>query len=203
MVEAPWRCQPVRSMLSFTLDTNCIIDVAVNRPSASDVMRLVDAHRAGTADVAVVAVSASERQSGDEYLRSYDEFETRLKDLGLSHLRILLPVLYCDIGFWDRGLWADAAMKRREQEIHAVLFPTIEFAWQDFARAAGIEALSIKSREARRWRNAFCDRQMYWAHDHNDRDLFVTSDSNFRRLSGARNFPKARIMSPAEAAALL
>jgi hypothetical protein len=190
-------------MLSFTLDTNCLIDVEVNRPSACDVMRLVDAHTAGTADVALVAVSASERQPGDAYLENYDEFEARLKGLRLSHLRILLPILYWDIGFWDRRLWADAPMKRREQEIHAVLFPTIEFLWSDFARGAGIKTLGIKTREARRWRNAFCDRQMYWAHDHKDRSIFVTSDENFRQLSKARNFPKARIMSPAEAAAVL
>jgi hypothetical protein len=190
-------------MLSFTLDTNCIIDVAVNRPSACDVMRLVDAHIGGTADVALVAVSASERQSGDAYLHSYDEFQARLEGPGLSHLRILLPILYYDIGFWDKGLWADAAMKRREREIHTILFPTIEFSWPDFARAAGIEALAIQTVEARRWRNAFCDRQMYWAHDHNDRDFFVTSDHNFRRLSEAQNFPKARIISPSEATELL
>src|SRR5262249_28602345 len=106
---------PSRSMLSFTLDTNCIIDVATNSPSACDVKRLVDAHSAGTADVALVAVSASERQLTDTYLHSYDDFEARLKDLGLSHLRILLPILYCDVGFWDKGLWADAAMECREQ----------------------------------------------------------------------------------------
>ena len=39
---------------TFTLDTNCIIDVAKKRPAAPAVQALADAHTAGRADVAVV-----------------------------------------------------------------------------------------------------------------------------------------------------
>jgi len=58
--------------------------------------------------------------------------------------------------------------------------------------------------EAKRWRNAFCDRQMFWAHDHNCRGVFVTSDDNFqKRLGRPGAFRSAQIATPDEALALL
>jgi hypothetical protein len=44
--------------ITFTLDTNCIIDVEQGLSSAVDVRRLADAHAAGEVDVALVAVSS-------------------------------------------------------------------------------------------------------------------------------------------------
>ena len=117
--------------------------------------------------------------------------------LGFSHLTVLLPISYWGIGFWDKGLAADAMMVEREREIHAVLFPTIQFDWLSYAEAVGASA--VTDAVAKKWRNAFCDRQMYWAHDYHSRDVFVTGDKNFRKLSGAPAFPTARIMSPSEA----
>jgi hypothetical protein len=186
---------------SFTLDTNCIIDVDQGQSSAADVLRLVKAHSAGEADVALVAVSASERQRGGMYLPNYSDFEKRVLTLGFSHLTVLLPILYWDIGFWDKGLVSDATMVKREREIHAILFPTIQFDWLAYAEATG--ATAVTDDIAKKWRNAFCDRQMYWAHDHNNRDVFVTRDPNFRKLSKAADFPTARIMSTSEACKIL
>jgi hypothetical protein len=49
---------------AFTLDTNCLFVVDESRPEAADVRALASAHQAGQADVAVVAISASENRQG-------------------------------------------------------------------------------------------------------------------------------------------
>jgi predicted nucleic acid-binding protein len=62
----------------FTLDTNCLIDIAENRPAAAAVRALAAAHAEGRADVAIVAISASEAQLGGRFIQNYDEFRNRL-----------------------------------------------------------------------------------------------------------------------------
>ena len=52
---------------TFTLDTNCVIDVAEKRPAAKAVQALADAHAAGKADVAVIAITASEKKQDEHY----------------------------------------------------------------------------------------------------------------------------------------
>lgn len=190
-------------MPTFTLDTNCIIDVAENRADAAGIKVLAQAHANAKADVAIVAVSASERQQGDRYLDSYNDFHERLEALGMDHLSELQGIAYVGISYWDHALSASAEMSAREEAIHNVLFPNISFYWADFAASVGIDVNAIDDRKAQRWRNAFCDRQMFWAHDHADRDVFVTSDANFLKMEKAKDFPRARVMKPSEAVKLI
>jgi len=63
----------ITSVRKFTLDTNCLIAIDEGRPAATAVRALADAHLAGTAHVAVVAMSASEKQQHGSYLRNFDE----------------------------------------------------------------------------------------------------------------------------------
>lgn len=166
---------------------------------------MADSSAEGRSEVALVSVSASERQIGDAYLDTYDEFRNRLAALHIEHLEVLRTIAYWDISFWDIGLFGgDAEMVARERLIHETLFPNIPFSWSDFAGRAGISSESVRVTEAKRWRNAFCDRQMFWAHDHHRRDVFVTSDGNFReRLNRSPDFSSARIATPEEAVRLL
>lgn len=186
-------------MTTFTLDTNCIIDIADSRPAKPHVLELARAHAEGKADVAIAAVSASERQQGDIYLDSYNVFRERLEALGLGHLTEIRGIAYWGISYWDQALYPTDEMSAREEIIHRVLFPSIPFFWADFAALANIAVDAIKDTKGKRWRNAFCDRQMFWAHDHAGRDVFVTSDANFIKLASHQDFPKAHIMTPSEA----
>jgi hypothetical protein len=188
---------------TFTLDTNCIIDLAENRPAAPHIRALVAAHTTGKADIALVAVSASERQKGDFYLDSFEVFRERLTALGLSKLTLLKGIGYSGISYWGMCIYSSDATSAREKEIHDVLFPNIPFKWTDHANANSLNVESVKAPEGRKWRNAFCDRQMYWAHDHNNRQYFVTSDDGFRRLLGHALFQNAKVVTPEEAAALI
>ena len=125
-------------LLTFTLDSNCLIDIEESRPAAPEVRALAGAHTAGTADVAVVAMSASERPKPGHSANNFSEFEDRLAALRLAHLNIVLPMLYWDISFWDHGLFADDAMVDLERRIHSILFPNVQFLWQDYCRDNGI-----------------------------------------------------------------
>ena len=84
--------------------------------------------------------------------------------------------MYWDITFWDYSVWSDAAMQALEQQIHETLFPNIEFLWQDYCRANGLDP---KSTPSGKWRNCKCDVLAMWSHIHGNRDVFVTSDGNF------------------------
>ena len=190
-------------MRTFTFDTNCIIDIDLNRPPAYSIKEILAAHRSGNAHAAFVAVSASERQQGDYYLTSYDQFLERLRALGLDDIPQIQGLAYCDLSYWDHALYADPAALTRERQIHEVLFPSIEFEFADFAQMAGISKDRISSARAQKWRNAWCDRQMLWSHDYHSRDVFVTSDRNFRKLISCQGFEKLAVCTPQEAVALL
>lgn len=190
-------------MLRFTLDTNCLIDLDEGRSAAADVRALTSAHMEGAIEVALTAVSASERQRGDRYISNFTEFSERVAKLGLGRLPVVQGMAYFDISFFEHAVWSGDEMVLRERQIHGVLFPTIPFSWPNYAERAGLSVEQIGSATGKKWRNAFCDRQMYWAHDHADRDIFVTSDRNFRKLEGAEGFPRAEIRSPRQAAQMV
>jgi hypothetical protein len=111
--------QPVPT---FTLDTNCIIAIEERRPEGEAIRELVTAHSSGTANVAVVAISASERQK-TKAIENFTQFQERLAALGLGHLTILPAMLYWDISFFDYSVFADKHMEELEKHIHKVLFP--------------------------------------------------------------------------------
>ena len=166
-------------MLTFTLDTNCIIALEKNETAAPAVRALVNAHERGTANVAVVAISASERQIGGQQLESFTEFQQRLVILGLGALEILPPIFYYDITFWDWCIWADDdAMVALERQIHEVLFPASPFLWTDFCAAGGLDPATASDST---WRNHKCDVLALWSHIHHARDVFVTNDGVFHQ----------------------
>ncbi len=189
---------------TFTLDTNCLIDIAENRPAAGAVRALADAHTERRADVAVIAMSASEKQQGGLYIENFVEFRDRLVSLGLGHLNIVLPMMYWDISFWDHCLWSDDAMQKLERDIHSILFPRVEFLWQEFCRANGLDPTS--NHPTGKWRNCKCDVQAIWSHIHHKRDVFVTSDSNFHKadkIAALTALGAGRIERPEDAPSLL
>jgi hypothetical protein len=169
---------------TFTLDTNCLIAVEKNEPTAGAIRALVDAHKKHSADVAVVAMSASEKPQGGRSIRNFSEFQDRLENLGWTHLNIILPMKYWDITFWDHDLWVNEdAMTDLERQIHAILFPTMKFLWKDYCRDKDIDSMQIPFGTP--WSNRKCDVQAIWSHIHDSRGVFVTRDRNFHRKKTA------------------
>lgn len=163
---------------TFTLDTNCLIDIEQNRPTAATVRVLANAHAAGLADVAVIAISASENQKSGQHIGNFTEFQRYLATLCLGHLNIVLPMFYWDIALWDRCLWPDDAMAGLERQIHSILFPNVQFLWEDYCRD---NEINRPGPPTGKWRNHKCDVQAIWSHIHSQRQVFVTSDHNFHR----------------------
>ena len=191
-------------MLTFTLDTNCLIDVAEGRPNATAVRALADAHTRGEANVAVVAIMASENQKSGAGLTNFEQFRTRLDLLSLGHIQILKPMFYWDITFWDWAYWVEPEMVDLERNIHHVLFPNIEYLYADFSSACGLDS-NAHPVDAK-WRNAKCDVQAFWCHAYRNRSVFVTSDKNFHAASKKPHLvslSSSRIELPSAAAMLL
>jgi hypothetical protein len=191
-------------LLSFTLDTNCLIAVADRRPEAEPVIKLAEAHAAQAASVALVAISASERQKDGRSLSSFSDFKTRTSELGLGHLEVLKPIAYFDLTFFDWCVFSDEAIRAEEQSIHSILFPNIPFFWKDYCASLGLDENQPGLHQ--RWRNAKCDVLAFWSHLKNRRDIFVTSDQNFHKQtkkSALLTMGGGRIEFPRDAANLL
>jgi hypothetical protein len=71
-------------------------------------------------------------------------------------------------------------MRSGPLRLDTILFPNIEFDYEDYVARIG-ECFS--SRDSRKWLNAACDVMMIWSHIHHRADFFVTEDRNFHKLT--------------------
>lgn len=163
----------------FTLDTNSLIDIEEGRPNAPFIREIVSRHGKGI-NVAVSAIGASERQRNGRYAQNFSEFKDKLRAIGLQDLELLPPLAYWDVCFWDHCVSADEK-DTLESQIHAILFPAIEFLWPEYANARGlpIDNASLD----KMWRNAKCDVLGLWCHIKHGGGVFVTSDTNFHAIT--------------------
>jgi len=191
------------AMVSFTFDTNCLIDVAENRPAAVHVQALLAAGAGGQADLALVASSASERQQGDVFLASVDAFNERRNALGFAGIPLLPSIGRHDVSFFGHAVYGSPEGLARERAIYSILFPNSPPEWADYAVSRGASVGDIPSPAYLRWRNQMLDAQALWAHDHAGRDIFITNDQRLKMLEGHADFPTMAIRTPEEAAALL
>ncbi|UOA32203.1 hypothetical protein DSM110093_01988 [Sulfitobacter sp. DSM 110093] len=188
-------------MVTYTLDTNCIIDLEEERRYSQAVKEIISAHQAGTISVSVVAVSASERQPGDRTMANYEEFVERLNAVGLGELEQLNGIMTYGFSFFGKGYYGGTEeMIELDRRIHNTLFPRIDYGLNDFISRQPVRTEEEEKKLHWKWRNAFCDRQMYWAHAHHERDIFVSGDKNFSELRGMDFYPHGRILTPEMAA---
>lgn len=187
--------------MKFTLDNNCLIAVANDEPAAAAVKTLAQAHAVGKAEVAVLGISASERQAGGRYLQNIDEFKSNLKSIGLGHLNIYKTTGISGITFWGWSFYPSPEQIFLERKIHDIMFSPSEFEWQDVASVAGEEIECTTGQAYRKWRNRRCDVQGMLAHILNGGDVFVSSDNHFLRNSNSLIALGARTILPPSAAA--
>lgn len=151
----------------LVLDTNCLIDLEENRRDAQHIKTLIAAWNEGRVDLAVVAVSASENQTGGFAARSFDVFEAKLNSIGLTGVHQLLPLAIWDIFYWDHALFSSDEMQELVFRITGILFPGIAI-----SPPASIEENSL-------WRNKMCDVLVAWSCIHHNWNYLVTRDKNF------------------------
>ena len=165
-------------MRTFTLDSSCIAAIDEGRAEVKFIRMLADAHTAGKANVAVVALSAAGKHQAGFYFDDFDAFRDYLAAIDLAHLEILKPMSYFDISFQDWCFEADDAMQALEKRIHDILFPQGQFTWEDYCEENGMDPAFSPRGD---WRKFKCDVQTMWAHIRNKRDVFVTIDGNFHK----------------------
>ena len=167
-------------MLSFTLDTNCIIAVEEPRPATAAVRELIARQRASTAVVRLVATTAAENQRDGSTLDNFSHFQQRLQGLGLDDLEILAPVAVLDLVYLDWCVFAHDEAEEESQRLHDVLFPTMPFHYAD-AVSEGLPEEDHRRAE-RKWRNRRLDVLVLHTHILAKADVFVTSDAGFYKL---------------------
>jgi hypothetical protein len=176
----------------FVFDTNCIIDLEEDRPSAAAVRSLIAAWRIGEIDLAVVAVSASENHRDGSTGRNYSAFEAKLQVAGLSGVHVLLPPAIWDVSFWDHALWTDQEMEGLAVRAYSALFP-------NSSKAPPADAAKNS-----KWRNQLCDAIVVWSCIYHDWRHLVTRDENFhRRASALGELGLREILYPDVAAGLI
>jgi hypothetical protein len=164
-------------MITVTLDTNCIIDLEENRPSAIELRYLLGLAESGAVAIAVSAIMASERGKNRKIVESFGDFKLRLEGCGMRSADILAVIGYWDITYWEQCYGAEIDKDGLEESIHTILFPELPFEWVDFRNSQGLA--TDASFFGTRWLNAKCDVLAMWAHIFHRREVFVTSDQNF------------------------
>ena len=101
--------------------------------------------------------------------------------------------MYWNMSCFGKSIWATTVLNALEEKIHHALFPSLPFKQED----AALHGYSYK-----KWRNAWCDRQMILSHMNAGRDVFLTRDANFsNKMTG---LPWGlQIMTPSEALRML
>ena len=190
--------------MKLTLDTNCVIALESGEVQGEAVRRIVEAHRAGRAQVSLSGISASERQRCGTYRKMYSRFSSRLARLGLSDLPVLKPQFGLGVTFLDEGYLGDETTLERLQAIHRVLFPSLEPDYRAFCAARGLDPLDEPGDP--KWLNALCDAEALASHIFYEGDVFVTDDRNFHKSSKKPQLLRlgaGRIERAAEAASMV
>jgi hypothetical protein len=173
--------------MRMVLDTNCIIDLEQERVAAEDVRSLIGAWQNGRVELAVVAISASEKGSSSEIYGNYHNFQERLAKVGLIGVEELLPPCYGDICFWDKCIWSGEEIEKVINSLWNILFPGFNY--------------KIVSQN---WLNKLCDVLVAWACVNYKWQNLVTRDKIFHRNKEIlHGLGIERILLPIEAANLI
>jgi hypothetical protein len=130
-----------------------------------------------------VAISASERRPDGTYANNFQDFTSKLRNVGLQDAELLKPIGYWGVSYWNQAIYSTPQALQLEEQIHNILFPNIEYRYTDYCLAHGVDNPSKDLDIYPRWRNAKCDVLCMWAHIHYGGDVFATRDGNFHKAT--------------------
>ncbi|MBH1974526.1 MAG: hypothetical protein I8H94_05555 [Rhodobacteraceae bacterium] len=173
--------------MKLTLDMNCVIDVEVGRPQADAVKFLVELHRRGSIEVALLAVSASEnmkspgKATGRVFPSSFSVFRKKVELIGWSDLPIVPVPMIVGLTYIGPNTYfvaKDGPIKSDIDALWAVIAPKVSREPRDYLIAGQIlDDANIQSEGLAKWRNAWCDVYSAYCHINAGRDVFVTSNT--------------------------
>ena len=173
--------------MKLTLDWNCVIEVEEDRPQAKYVTDLVNRHRKGQFEVALLAASASENSKSKRFPSNAKLFQDRVSALGWQDLPLVpIPAIY-GLSYWDFCYFVEDAEKFDSDmdALWAVVAPKVSRKLTDHL-PDGVELTddTIQSEALSRWRNTWCDVISAYSHIHERRDIFVTNNTrDFQKKS--------------------
>lgn len=189
--------------MKLTLDWNCVIEVEENRPQASYVRDLINSHRNGEFEVALLAASASENTKSKLFPGNALVFKKRVAQLGWDDLRLVpMPGIY-GLSYWDCcfNVGDNDAFERDMGALWKIIAPKVSREPSDhLAAGKALDDNLIQSEALSKWRNTWCDVISAYSHIYAARDIFVTNNTrdfqkNAKELA---SLGMKHITSPAE-----
>ncbi|MBV7407536.1 hypothetical protein [Maritimibacter sp. DP1N21-5] len=165
--------------MTLSLDWNCVVEVEEGRSQSKDVLRLVEHHRAGTADVALLATSASENNRSKRFPGSAAVFKERIFALGWDDLPIVSTPGIFGLTYWDWSFYVGDGpkFKRDIAALWTVISPRVDRDLNSYlVEGTELTAEAIQGPELYKWRNAWCDVHSAYSHIHAQRSVFVTNN---------------------------
>ena len=175
--------------MKLTLDWNCVIEVEEQRSQAFAVMDLIDRHRKGQFEVALLAASASENNKSRRFPGNAKIFNERVAALGWSDLPlVLMPGIY-GLSYFDYCFYVGDGEKFKGDmaKLWLAIAPNVK-SDPSCHLPAGVTLTdeAIQSKDLAKWRNTWCDVISAYSHIHAKRDAFVTRNtSDFQKNSEA------------------
>jgi hypothetical protein len=166
--------------MKLTLDWNCVIDVEEERRQAPCVRELIQRHREGELEVALLAASASENTRSKRFPGNAAIFCERISavgwlDLPLVPMPAVIGLSYLDFCF----IVGDGEQFKLDMDaLWQAIAPKVPKDPSDHL-PSGIKLSdeSIQSEHLSKWRNTWCDVVSAYSHVHQRRDIFVTNNT--------------------------
>ena len=174
-----------------------------SRTEAAAVQQVGHAHAAGTANVAIVPISASERQRRCPTALIQDLSSSAFKPLHLGHLEILTrwPTWMSPISIAP-SFQTVRCNTSNGRNMRSSFVPSSSY-WPNYRRDRDLNPVEPSADP--KWINAKCDVQALWSHIHYRRQVFDASYANFRSPTNSQLDCTQRQPNcvPCDAAALL
>ena len=192
--------------MKLTLDWNCVIEVEEDRPQAAYVTDLINSHRNGQFEVALLAASASENTKSKRFPGNAGIFLERVSALGWEDLPLVRMPCVWGLSYWNFCYYVGDGEKfeRSMNALWYVIAPNIpRKPSEHLPPGMGMLDDTIQSEQLRKWRNTWCDVISAYSHIQEGRDIFVTNNTkdfqkNFEKLS---ELGMNHISTPAETVA--
>lgn len=166
--------------MKLTLDWNCVIEVEEDRPQAAHVVDLINRHRQGQFEVALLAASASENSKSKRFPGSAKIFKNKVSALGWQDLPIVPMPGITGLSYWDFCYYVDDGEKfeRDMDALWSAIAPKVpREPSEHLIFGASMTDDLIQSEPLSKWRNAWCDVISAYSHIHDCRDVFVTNNT--------------------------
>lgn len=166
--------------MKLTLDWNCVIEVEKDQPQAPYVLDLINSHRNGELELALLAASASENTRSKLFPGNALVFKKRIAQLGWDDLP-LVPMPGIDgLSYWDFcfSVSDGDAFEKKMDALWKIIAPKVPRNPSDHvANGNALDDKLIQSAALSKWRNTWCDVVSAYSHIHAVRDIFVTNNT--------------------------